>query len=105
MDGDDRRVKIEDREGRSLEEATLTLDDEEIIDLLQGVADVVEGKREHLHFSQLGGPQLVVRHVSGSEPDPLGRQMDWWVGPLILLGAVLVIVGLANVVGWVAGLL
>jgi hypothetical protein len=98
-------VKIEDREGRSLDEATLTLDDEEIIDFLQGVADVVEGSREHLHFSQLGGPQLVVRHVSGEEPDPLGHQMDWWVGPLILLGAIFVIVGMITVVSWAVGLL
>lgn len=98
-------MKIEDREGRSLDEATLTLDDEEIIDFLQGVADVVEGKREHLHFSQLGGPQLVVRHVSGEEPDPLGHQMDWWVGPLILLGAIFVIVGMVTVVSWAVGLL
>ena len=98
-------MKIEDREGRSLDEATLTLDDEEIIDFLQGVADVVEGTREHLHFSQLGGPQLVVRHVSDEEPDPLGHQMDWWVGPLILLGAIFVIVGMITVVGWAVGLL
>ena len=98
-------MKIEDRAGRSLDEATLTLDDEEIIDFLQGVADVVEGEREHLHFSQLGGPQLVVRHVSGEEPDPLGHQMDWWVGPLILLGAIFVIVGLVTVVSWAVGLL
>lgn len=88
-----------------MDEATLTLDDEEIIDFLQGVADVVEGKREHLHFSQLGGPQLVVRHVSGEEPDPLGHQMDWWVGPLILLGAIFVIVGMVTVVSWAVGLL
>lgn len=98
-------MKIEDREGRSLDEATLTLDDEEIIDFLQGVADVVEGSREHLHFSQLGGPQLVVRHVSGEEPDPLRHQMDWWVGPLILLGAIFVIVGMVTVVSWAVGLL
>ena len=98
-------MKIEDRAGRSLDEATLTLDDEEIIDFLQGVADVVEGKREHLHFSQLGGPQLVVRHISGEEPDPLGHQVDWWVGPLILLGAIFVIVGLVTVVSWAVGLL
>lgn len=83
----------------------MTLDDEEIIDFLQGVADVVEGKREHLHFSQLGGPQLVVRHVSGEESDPLGHQMDWWVGPLILLGAIFVIVGMVTVVSWAVGLL
>jgi hypothetical protein len=31
--------------------------------------------------------------------------MDWWVGPLILLGAIFVIVGLVTVVSWAVGLL
>ena len=98
-------MKIEDRQGESLAEATVTVDDEELIDLLQGLADVVEGKREHLHFSQLGGPQLVVRRTAEAEDDPLGRQLDWWMGPLILVGIVFVVIGAATVVRWAAGLL
>ncbi|HEX2294848.1 MAG TPA: hypothetical protein VHN37_06015 [Actinomycetota bacterium] len=98
-------MKIEDRQGESLHEATVTVDDEELIDLLQGLADVVEGKREHLHFSQLGGPQLVVRRTAEAEDDPLGRQLDWWMGPLILAGVVFVVIGAATVVRWAAGLL
>jgi hypothetical protein len=31
--------------------------------------------------------------------------MDWWVGPLILLGAIFIIVGMITVVGWAVGLL
>ena len=98
-------MKIEDRTGESLTEATVTVDDGELIDLLQGLADVVEGSRAHLHFNQLGGPQLVVRRATESEDDPLGRQLDWWLGPLVLLGIILVVVGAANVVRWIAGLL
>jgi hypothetical protein len=98
-------MKIEDRQGESLHEATLTVDDEELIDLLQGLADVVEGKRPHLHFSQLGGPQLVVRRVAEAQDDPLGRQLDWWMGPLILVGLVFVVIGGFTVVRWAAGLL
>jgi hypothetical protein len=98
-------MKIEDRQGESLAEATVTVDDEELIDLLQGLADVVEGKREHLHFSQLGGPQLVVRRTAEAEDDPLGRQLDWWMGPLILVGIVFVVIGAATVIRWAAGLL
>ena len=45
------RLKIENQTGDSLAEATVTLDDEELIDLLQGLADVIEGKREQLHFN------------------------------------------------------
>ena len=83
----------------------MTVDDEELIDLLQGLADVVEGKREHLHFSQMGGPQIVVRRTAEADADPLGRQTDWWMGPLILLGVLFVIIGAATVVRWAAGLL
>ncbi|MDQ3957431.1 MAG: hypothetical protein M3273_03820 [Actinomycetota bacterium] len=97
-------MKIEDRQGESLREATVTVDDEELIDLLQGLADVIEGKREHLHFSQLGGPQLVVRRTSEADDDPLGRQLDWWMGPLILVGLVFVVVGGFTVVRWAVGL-
>ncbi|HZB86498.1 MAG TPA: hypothetical protein VE289_08055, partial [Gaiellaceae bacterium] len=70
-----------------------------------GLADVVEGSREHLHFRQLGGPQLVVRLESASEDDPLGRQTDWWFGPLVLLGALFVVVGAFTVIRWALGLL
>jgi hypothetical protein len=100
-----RAVRIEDQSGSSLPEATVTLDEEELIDLLQGVADVVEGKRPHLHFRQPGGPQLVVRRASGDDADALGRQMDWWVGPLVLFGLVFVIIGAFTVLRWAAGLL
>ncbi|MGH2753246.1 MAG: hypothetical protein ACRDLB_02330 [Actinomycetota bacterium] len=97
-------MKIEDRKGDPLVETTITVDDEELIDLLQGLADVVEGTREHLHFSQLGGPQLVVRRTAEADADPLRRQMDWWLGPTILFGAVFVVIGLVTVVRWAAGL-
>ena len=98
-------MKIEDRQGESLAEATVTVDDEELIDLLQGLADVIEGKREHLHFSQLGGPQLVVRRTAEAEDDPLRRQLDWWMGPAILVGLIFVVIGAATVIRWAAGLL
>jgi hypothetical protein len=98
-------MKIEDRQGESLHEATVTVDDEELVDLLTGLADVIEGKRPHLHFSQLGGPQLVVRRAAEADDDPLGRQLDWWMGPLILAGLVFVVIGAFTVVRWAAGLL
>ncbi|MDQ3877647.1 MAG: hypothetical protein M3290_04760 [Actinomycetota bacterium] len=98
-------MKIEDQRGQSLAEATVVLDDNELVDLLQGLADIIEGQRAHLHFNQLGGPQLVVRRTAEAESDPLGRQTDWWVGPLVLFGALFVIIGVVTVVRWAAGLL
>lgn len=98
-------MKIEDRRGEPLTEATVTVDDQELMDLLQGLADVVEGSKEHLHFNQLGGPQLVVRRAHEDDDDPLGRQLDWWLGPLVFVGVLLLVVGLATMVRWISGLL
>jgi hypothetical protein len=98
-------LRIEDRTGESLSEATVTVDDEELIDLLQGLADVVEGSRPHLHFNQIGGPQLVVRREVESEDDPLGRQLDWRLGPVVLFGLLFVIVGAVTVFRWFIDLL
>jgi hypothetical protein len=98
-------MKIEDRRGEPLPETTVTVDDAELVDLLEGLADVVEGKREHLHFAQPGGPQLVVRRETESDPDPLARQTDWWMGPVVLLGGLFLVVGAVTVVRWAVGLL
>ena len=98
-------MKIEDRRGESLSETTISVDAEELIDLLQGLADLVEGKREHLHFAQPGGPQLVVRRAGEGDPDPLGRQMDWWLGPLVLFGGLFCVVGAVTVIRWALDLL
>ena len=97
-------MKIEDRRGEPIHETTVTVDDEELIDILQGLADLVEGKREHLHFQQLGGPELVVHRATGEEAEPIERQMDWWVGPLVLFGVIFVVIGAITVVRWAIGL-
>ena len=98
-------MRIEDRRGDSLPEATVTVDDEELIDLLQGLADVVEGSREHLHFKQVGGAQLVVRREAEGDSDPIGRQLDWWMGPLVLLGVLFVVIGAVTFVRWALALI
>lgn len=98
-------MRLENERGDAISETTIVVDDHELVDLLQGLADVVEGKREHLHFKQIGGPQLVVRRQDEADADPLGRSMDWRVGPLVLFGLVFLVVGLVTVVRWAAGLL
>ena len=98
-------MKIEDRRGEPVPETTVTVDDVELIDLLQGLADLVEGKREHLHFQQLGGPELVVQRASAEEAAPIERQMDWWIGPLVLFGVLFVVVGAITIVRWAVGLI
>lgn len=98
-------MRLENERGDSITEATVVVDDHELVDLLQGLADVVEGKREHLHFKQIGGPQLVVRRQQEADSDPLHQGLDWKVGPLVLFGLVFVVVGLVTVIRWAVGLL
>lgn len=99
-------MRIEDRRGEPVEEATVTVADDELIDLLQGLADLVEGTREHVHVtdSSVGGAQLVFRRGTDEESEPLERQMDWWVGPLILFGVLFLSIGLITFVRWAVGL-
>lgn len=98
-------MKIENRAGEPQSETTVTVNDEELVDLLQGLADVIEGDRPHLHFSQPGGPQLVIKRTQEDDADPLGRQMDWWLGPAVFIGALFLIIGLITFVRWAAGLI
>lgn len=100
-------MRIEDRRGEPVEEATVTVDDTELIDLLQALADLVEGTREHVHVtdSSVGGAQLVFRRGSGTDVEPLERHMDWWVGPLVLFGVLFLSIGIITFVRWAAGLM
>jgi hypothetical protein len=98
-------MRIEDQLGTSITEATVTLDDDELVDLLKGLADVVEGQRAHLHFRHVGGPQLVVRRAAETDADPLGRQTDWWFGPLVLVALLFVVVGAFTVIRWAIALI
>ncbi|HYI44623.1 MAG TPA: hypothetical protein VE174_04075 [Actinomycetota bacterium] len=100
-------MRIEDRRGEAVEEATISVDDDELIDLLQGLADLVEGTREHVHItdSSVGRAQLVFRRGTGEEVEPLERQMDWWVGPLVLFGILFLSIGIVTFIRWAAGLM
>jgi hypothetical protein len=98
-------VRIEDRRGEPMQETTVTVDDAELMDLLQGLADLVEGKRNHLHLAQAGGPQLVVRRGAVDDAEPIERQMDWWVGPLVIFAVLFMVIGVVAFIGWAARLI
>ena len=100
-------MRIEDRRGEPVQEITVTVEDAELIDLLQGLADLVEGTKElaHITESEVGGPHIAFRRGTGEEVEPIERQMDWWVGPLVLFGVVFLIIGIVTFVRWAAGLI
>ena len=99
-------MRIENRRGEPVEDATVTVDDAELIDILQGLADLVEGKRDHVHIveSEVGGQQIVFRRGSGEETEPIERQMDWWVGPLVLFAILFLTIGVITFIRWAVGL-
>ena len=98
-------MRIVDRRGEPVPEATITVDDTELIELLHSLADLAEGKKEHVHVLQPGGAQLVIERGSEGEVEPLERQMDWWAGPLILFGALFIVIGLITFIRWAVNLL
>ena len=100
-------MRIQDRRGEAVPEATVTVDEVELIDLLNGLADLVEGKKElvHLTESEFGGTHLVFKRGSGEDIEPLERQMDWWVGPLVLFAVLFLLIGIVSFVRWAAEIL
>jgi hypothetical protein len=98
-------MRIVDRRGEPVPEATITVDDTELIELLQSLADLAEGKKEHAHVLQPGGAQLVIERGGEADAEPLDRQMDWWVGPLILFATIFIVIGLINFIRWAVNLL
>ena len=100
-------MRIEDRRGEAVEEATVTVDDDELIDLLQGLADLVEGTRERVHVtdSSVGRAHIVFKRGTGAEVEPIERQVDWWVGPLVLFAVLFLSIGIITFIRWAAGLM
>jgi hypothetical protein len=55
--------------------------------------------------SSVDGAQIVFRRGSGEEVEPLERQMDWWVGPLVLFGLLFLSIGIITFIRWAVGLM
>ncbi len=85
-------MEIADDRGRSLNEATVRLTDEEILELLVAASDLEKDPEGHAMLRATDGTTLAVYHAT-DDPTPLQRGTDWWVGPLVLIAVILVVVG------------
>lgn len=85
-------MEISDDRGRSLNEVTVRLTEEEVTDLLVAASDLEADGAEHAMLRSPDGTTLAVYRDSG-EPTPLQRGTDWWVGPLVLVAVILLVVG------------
>lgn len=97
-------MKIQDARGRTIPEVTLQLQDEEVTDLMVAASQLEEGSVSHAIVRDSSG-NAVALYMRSEELEPLERQVDWWLGPVILLVVVLVGVGAYTIVRGIIGLL
>jgi hypothetical protein len=97
-------VKIQDSRGRTIPEVTLQLQDEEVTELMVAASQLEEGSVSHAIVRDPTG-NAVALYMRSDEFEPLERQVDWWLGPLILIVIVLIAVGAFTVVRGIIGLL
>lgn len=85
-------MDITDDRGRRLNEVTVHLTEDEVIELLVAASDLESDPKTHAVLRGADGSALAVYRATG-EPGPLQRSTDWWLGPLVLVAVILVIVG------------
>lgn len=85
-------MEILDADGRRLEEVTARLTPEEITELLLAASRLDDGSEHHAILRDAEGTTLALYEATDEAP-PLARHVDWWLGPIVLLLAILLIAG------------
>jgi hypothetical protein len=97
-------VQIQDQGGKPIQEVTVTLTSDEVTELLVGTSQIDDGSRDHAFLRDHDGTVLAV-YRDDTTAGPLKTGTDWWVGPILLLAALLLIVGAFTIARGVVGLL
>ena len=97
-------MKIQDARGRELNEATVQLEPEEVTDLLVSASQLDDGSVDHAVLRDTSGTALAL-YCRTEDLEPLERQVDWWLGPAILLVVVLMAVGAFTIARGILGML
>ena len=82
----------------------MTLSTDEITELLVGASQMDDGSRDHALLRDHAGTVLAV-YRDDAKASPLKKGTDWWVGPILLLTALLLLVGIFTIARGVVGLL
>lgn len=85
-------MRILDARGHPLEEVTVRLSSEEVTDLLVAASQIEDGSIDHALLRDPAGGMVGI-YLETGEASPLERHWDWWVGPLLLLLAILLVTG------------
>ena len=97
-------MEIKDSRGRTLNEVTIRLNDDETVELLVAASQLEDASIEHAMLRDNAGSTLAVYRDS-DQPNPLQRGTDWWLGLAVLLLVVLVTVGAYTIARGIIGLL
>lgn len=97
-------MEIKDSRGRTLNEVTIRLSDEETTELLVAASQLDDASVEHAMLRDKAGSTLAV-YRDTDQPSPLQRGTDWWVGLAVLLVVLLVTVGAYTIARGIIGLL
>jgi hypothetical protein len=85
-------MEIRDHRGQPIDEATVTLDPEEVTSLLVAVSEL-EDSKAHVVVKKGQGPSLALYRSEAAPDSPLEAQSDWWLGPLLLIIVIFTIIG------------
>ncbi|MGH2813284.1 MAG: hypothetical protein ACRDI1_11325 [Actinomycetota bacterium] len=90
-------MRIQDGRGRSLVEVTLELEEPEVTELMVAASQLEDGSVGHAMVTDAQG-NAVALYRRSRDLEPLERQVDWWLGPLILVAVMLMGAGAFTVV-------
>ena len=97
-------VKIRDSRGRVIPEVTLQLQGDEVTELMVAASQLEDGSLDHAIVRDPSGT-AVAMYLHSAELEPIERQVDWWLGPVLLLLILLTVLGAFTLVRGVIGLL
>lgn len=97
-------MELTDSSGRALNEVTVRLTAGEVTELLVAASEIDDGTTDHHLVRDPDGSALAL-YVERDDATPLERGMDWWVGPVLLLVAIFILIGIFTVARGVVGLL
>lgn len=89
-------MKIQDPRGKVIIEATVQLSDEELTEVLVAASQIEDGSLDHAVVTDSAGNSLALYKQSDAL-QPLERQVDWWLGPVLLLIVLLTGIGIFTV--------
>jgi hypothetical protein len=97
-------MKLTDSSGKTLSEVTVRLNAGEVTELLVAASEIDDGTTDHNLVRDPQGSALAL-YVDRDQATPLERGMDWWTGPVLLLVAIFILVGIFTVAKGLVGLL